>query len=189
MKNRRKRAVFRKSYKTNNREKQSLFLPVSDCFEERGKAGVIQGGEGGENEVQEKQKIFQIRGGKSMNFGTDRPIKIWAYDSYVEIANQAAAAYAGNYPDTYFEVERKTAEEILDAIKNPEQVSETSPDIVLMHDMELKQRLGYFPELFLNLSDYQISSHMLPQTSSMTTNYTVSLWRVCRSPFIIGRIF
>ena len=30
MENRRKYAVFRKSYKTNNREKQSLFLPVSE---------------------------------------------------------------------------------------------------------------------------------------------------------------
>lgn len=56
MKNRRKRAVFRKSYKTNNREKQSLFLPVSEYSEERGNAGVIQGGAGGENEVQEKTK-------------------------------------------------------------------------------------------------------------------------------------
>ena len=33
MKNRRKHAVFRKSYKTNNREKQTLFLPVSEYRE------------------------------------------------------------------------------------------------------------------------------------------------------------
>ena len=59
MTNRRKRAVFRKSYKTNNREKQSLFLPVSDYSEERGNAESFREGRAEKMKCKKNKRYFR----------------------------------------------------------------------------------------------------------------------------------
>ena len=95
-----------------------------------------------------------------MTNSTNRNIVIWAYGKFVEIANEAVLMYQSTYsPEITFQVvdmhsSMDLYERLTDLNEFGDESSNEWPNILLVHDEELKQYVKEFPGLFQSLDNY-----------------------------------
>ena len=88
-----------------------------------------------------------------MAYGQDAPIRIWAWGTFVEIANKAIELYRENIDASVtFEVEELMPQEICDRLSNYSNKSEL-PNIILVFDQEIKKYLKDFNGMFSVIDD------------------------------------
>lgn len=90
-------------------------------------------------------------------FGSERPIVIWASGGYLEMARKAVEMYRERDEDMKFELIEKYPSEISTALENAEErwnEDSDSPNIILVHDQDLKKYIKKYPNFFCSLDGF-----------------------------------